>query len=202
MMNEATKERLGAISKDITALYDERRQLLQESTGETVEDYTFSTPDGEKKLSELFGDKDELILVHNMGKSCPYCTLWADGLNGVAGHLADRAGFVVASPDSPDVQQEFASSRDWSFPMVSTDGSRFTHDMGFAGENEEGQTHYYPGYSVFSREEDGTIRRRGQDWFGPMDLYSGLWHMFAMLPKGSDDWFPRYSYGKEKADAS
>ena len=73
----------------------------------------------------------DLFVIHNMGRSCPNCTLWADGFNGIYPHIADRAAFVVASPDPPDVQQSFAASRGWRFPMVSHQGSSFAADMGY-----------------------------------------------------------------------
>ena len=55
---------------------------------ESVEDYELIGWGNKKvRLSSLFGEKDELILVHNMGRGCPYCTMWADGFNGVLPHL-------------------------------------------------------------------------------------------------------------------
>jgi predicted dithiol-disulfide oxidoreductase (DUF899 family) len=33
---------------------------------------------GTVRLSELFAGKADLILIHNMGTTCPNCTLWAD----------------------------------------------------------------------------------------------------------------------------
>jgi len=63
---------------------------------ELVEDFALRDLDGsERRLSELFGEKDDLIVVHNMGRGCNHCTLWADGFNGLADHLADRASFVL-----------------------------------------------------------------------------------------------------------
>ena len=38
------------------------------------------------------------MVVHNMGSSCPGCTLWADGYNGVHHHVVTRTGYVVSSP--------------------------------------------------------------------------------------------------------
>lgn len=69
------------------------------------------------RLSDLFGRHEDLMVVHNMGSSCPGCTLWADGYNGVHHHVVTRAAFVVSSPDPPDVQEAFAASRGWRFLM-------------------------------------------------------------------------------------
>lgn len=156
---------------------------------EPVEDYELKTTDGPVRLSDLFGEQDDLILVHNMGRGCSYCTLWADGFNGVVEHLQDRAAFVVVSPDPPEVQQEFAASRDWKFPMASAADSRFTHDMGFV--IEEG---VMPGVSTFHRDAQGQISRVASAWFGPGDPFSGLWHLFDLLDGGVNDWSPRFHY--------
>jgi len=65
-------------------------------------------------LAGLFGRKDDLVVIHNMGSSCPYCTLWADGFNGLYDHLANRAAFALSSPDAPAAQKRFAEGpRDW-----------------------------------------------------------------------------------------
>ena len=133
-------------------------------------------------LSSLFGDKDDLIVVHNMGRGCAYCTMWADGFNGVVAHLEDRAAFVVISPDEPEVQAEFAESRGWRFRMASAAGSDFTRDLGF--EPEPGS--YMPGFSVFHRQPDGTIVRTGRDFFGPGDDYCAPWRMFDLLNGGDE----------------
>lgn len=194
-MKQESMDRLGRLDREIEEKMEERRRLLQEESGETVENYRLRDTDGnEVSLAELFGDHDELILIHNMGRSCAYCTLWADGFNGVAEHLADRAAFVLVSPDRPEVQKEFAEGRNWRFETYSAADTSFIADMGYTTTNDEGKIFYLPGYSVFTKEEDGTIRRTGRDFFGPMDLYAGIWHLFAMLPAGPNGWHPRFSY--------
>ena len=116
-------------------IYDKKKQLakLRESTPEQlIQNYDFVTLASQKvSLLDLFGTKDELIVVHNMGKSCSYCTMWADGFNGIYHHLIDQASFVVASSDAPDVQANFAAERKWQFPMISVKGSTFTEELGF-----------------------------------------------------------------------
>lgn len=82
-----------------------------ENLSEQVNDYELLDSENQKvKLSKLFGKKNDLIIIHNMSKTCPYCTMWADGFNGLLPHLEDRATFVVSSPDEPAIQKEFANS--------------------------------------------------------------------------------------------
>jgi predicted dithiol-disulfide oxidoreductase (DUF899 family) len=130
---------------------DLRREMLALRTGvepEEVLDYAFATPQGPICLSDLFGPRRDLIVIHNMGASCPYCTLWADGYNGIYPHLAERAAFVVSSPDAPDVQQAFAAGRGWRFPMVSHLATTFAADMGYRSESGG----WLPGVSVFKKD--------------------------------------------------
>lgn len=156
-----------------------------------VQDYTFDTLDGVIHLSDLFMGKDDLILIHNMGRKCPYCTLWADGFTSLYEHLNDRASFVLSTPDSPQVQAEFAASRNWPFFMVSVRSGSFARDMGF--EPKPGD--FYPGVSVFHMKKDGTIIRTGAQTFGPGDDFCAAWPLFDLLKGGPGKWAPKYSYG-------
>lgn len=177
---EKAKQRLAAL----------RRQL----PAEPVQDYELQGPEGGVRLSAMFRDKPDLILIHNMGSGCPYCTLWADGFNGVLHHLQSRAAFVVVSPEPPAVQQAFAKSRGWQFPMYSAEVSTFIEDMGFDSDEEYFDSHAMPGVSVFHKQADGAIVRVARDYFGPGDLYCGVWHLFDLLCDGPGDWQPQFAY--------
>ena len=185
---EATK-RLQGFREQIGAIRQEMREVQAAIEPQEVEDYSFSTTDGKRRLSELFGDKDDLIVIHNMGRACMYCTLWADGFNGIREHLENRAAFVVATPDSPDVQQEFAKSRNWGFRMVSHEGTNFAADMGYRDQNGG----WMPGISIFKRDGDRIIRVSDTE-MGPGDDFCALWHILDLLPEGPDGWQPKYKY--------
>lgn len=102
---------LAAYRSQIADIRRKMREFQAAVEPEPVADHVFATVDGTARLSELFGTKDDLIVIHNMGTSCPGCTLWADGFNGIYHHLANRAAFVVCGPDPPDVQRRFAAGR-------------------------------------------------------------------------------------------
>ncbi len=178
----ALEEELVRAQQKLAAL--KRRQPL-----EHVADYHLTGPRGTVKLSALFGRKRDLIVVHNMGVSCRYCTMWADGFNGLLPHLSDRAAFAVVSPDPIPVQRKFAAGRGWKFPMYSAQGSPFTHDMGFEDTPGEPQ----PGVTTF-RHERGKIYRVASAPFGPFDSFCATWPLFALLANGVDDWAPKYRY--------
>ena len=185
----ATK-RLNTHRKEIAAIRKKMQKIQAGIAPQPVADYTLTGASGPVKLSELFGPKKDLFVIHNMGASCPYCTLWADGFNGLYGHLADRAAFVVASPDPPPEQKKFAGGRGWRFPMVSHKGTDFAADMGYRSKSGG----WIPGISAFKREK-GKILRVSDAPLHPHDDFCALWHILDLLPEGKGDWEPRYSYG-------
>ena len=187
-------DQIDALEKEVFEKKKALHDLRQQRPAEPVQDYEFHGLGQQPvKLSEVFGDQDDLILIHNMGRGCAYCTLWADGFNGVYDHIRSRAAVVIVSPDTPDVQLKFAVSRGWKFEMLSSSGSSFTEDMGFIWDHDGDQA-AAPGFSTFHRAADGMIRRINQAWFGPGDPYSGIWHLFEALDGGSGEWGPKYSY--------
>jgi predicted dithiol-disulfide oxidoreductase (DUF899 family) len=179
---------VNGLRAQIETLRGSLREAIRAVPPDPVHDYEFQSAGGPVKLSELFGDKDDLFVIHNMGRGCRYCTLWADGFNGVYEHLADRAGFVLSTPDPVEVQQQFAASRGWRFPMVSHAGTSFAEDMGYYLESG-----FWPGISAF-RRRDGRIERVSDAPLGPGDDFCTVWHILDLLPEGAAGWEPKYSY--------
>ncbi len=70
-------QRLAAYRKRIAALRRQMRKIQECIEPEPVEDYTFASPRGPVRLSQLFGAKADLILIPNMGPGCPHRTPWA-----------------------------------------------------------------------------------------------------------------------------
>ncbi|MGH6662943.1 MAG: DUF899 family protein [Rhodospirillales bacterium] len=189
MAYRQTSQKLAGYRRQIAAIRNKMRAAQASAEPEEVQDYQFATPKGPVRLSALFGDNDDLIVIHNMGASCPYCTLWADGYNGIYGHLASRAAFVVSSPDAPAAQRKFARGRGWKFPMVSHRGSTFAADMGY--RSKEGG--WLPGVSVF-RRQGSSVLRVADTGFSPLDDFCPLWHLLDLLPEGAGDWKPKFRY--------
>jgi predicted dithiol-disulfide oxidoreductase (DUF899 family) len=190
-MNEALYKQIQQLQDDINLKRKAIIELRKQAELEPVADYTLLNSLGEPVLlSSLFDERDELLIIHNMGKSCKYCTLWADGINGFTAPLTDRVPYVLVSPDSPDEQHAFATSRGWSIPMLSASGSTFIGDLGFYTETEG----YYPGVSALVRRE-GKVYRYSYDHFGPGDSYAAIWHFMDLLPNRINGWQPKYEYG-------
>ncbi len=86
-------------------------------TGPVVEDYVFDTPDGPRRLTELFTTPDRpLVLYHFMyGKAqtdpCPMCSMWTDGWAAIDHHVAQRVDFKMVSAASMPATLELAAER-------------------------------------------------------------------------------------------
>lgn len=150
-----------------------------------VEDFVFESEVGPVRLSELFGEHDDLVIIHNMGGSCRYCTLWADGFSGYLRHIEERTSFVVVSPDSPEAQRKLAQARGWSFRMVQDAEQRFSQELGMLVEGG-----WWPGASGYHREADGQITLTGLRTFGPGDQFCLVWPLFELLDGGPKGWEP------------
>jgi predicted dithiol-disulfide oxidoreductase (DUF899 family) len=174
--------------REIADIRRKMRATQAEIEPQEVADYEFKVPAGTVRLSELFGKHSDLIVVHNMGTSCPNCTLWADGYNGLHQHVVTRTAFVVSSPDDPATQQKFAHSRGWVFRMVSHKGTTFAGDMGYRSPRG-----WLPGVSVFKREGNRILRVSDAAW-SPGDDFCTLWHFFDLLPGGAAGWKAKFSY--------
>lgn len=196
MLNVQTE--IEELEKEIAQKKTRLKELKKSVPHKPIQNFEFVGKDGVSvSLLSLFGDKNELILIHNMGISCSYCTMWADGFISVYDYLAHKAPFVLASPDSPAVQASLIKERNWPFPMVSTQNSTFTEDVGFKIDGSN-----YPGVSTFKRDPDGQILLVANDIFGPGDDYSSPWHFFELLPSGTENFNPKDINGRVKSNSS
>ena len=191
-----TMAAMNAKRRQIAALQREMRSLQAAVEPQGVEDHVVAAWNGPVRLSSLFGDKRDLLLIHNMGVGCTSCAMWADGFNGVYDHLAARAAFVLASPNPVEVQKRFAASRGWRFPMISYEGSRLAEDLGYREGGhplDDKLGGWNPGVSVLRRDGERILRLSDTE-FGPLDAFCVVYHLFDLVPGADPDWEPSYSY--------
>ena len=189
-----------------------RRQLPQ---GAPLQDYVFQegpadlaagdTPVRSVRLSELFtAPRRSLVIYHLMfGKRqtdpCPMCTMWIDGFNGVAQHVAQNVDLAIAAAADPPALRRHARNRGWrNVRLLSCGDSTFKYDLG--SEDEEGNQDST--VSVFTRDAGGSVRhfysshprmsaeidQRG------IDLLCPVWHFLDLTPQGRDDWYAELDY--------
>jgi len=185
------KAQIENLHKEIEAKNKDLLALKLQLGGAEVKDYTLHNVQGESvSFYSLFRDQDELLIIHNMGKGCSYCTLWADGFNGTVSHFNNRINWALVSPDEPGDLKQFAESRNWQFDVYSSHNSSFKKDLGFIMEN--GST--APGFSVFTKSDEGKVTHYAYDWFGPGDQFSPIWHFMQYFPKRNNNWSPKMKY--------
>ncbi|MBX3097627.1 MAG: DUF899 family protein [Fimbriimonadaceae bacterium] len=183
-MNETIRN----IESQIEQLKQQLAKARAEAVPEPVANHQFESPDGDKTLSDLFGDQEDLLVIHNMGQSCNYCTLWADGLDAFVPHLQRRAAVMLVNGDPLEQQASHKASRAWRhMPMVRDASGEFTKAMGMMDDDGDRA----PGISGFRKATDGSIHRTGTTWFGPGDDFCSVWPAFELLAGGSKGWEPR-----------
>jgi predicted dithiol-disulfide oxidoreductase (DUF899 family) len=189
-----------------------RRQLPK---GAQMQDYVFwegpsdlsagDEPVRSVRLSELFSAPGRALVIYQLmyGKKqtepCPMCTLWIDGYNGVARHLAQNVDFAIAAAADPAALRAYARVRGWkNLRLLSCGDSTFKYDM--ASEDADGAQDST--MSVFSRDPDGTVRhfytchphmaddidQRG------IDLLTPVYNVLDLTPAGRGDWFAGLDY--------
>jgi predicted dithiol-disulfide oxidoreductase (DUF899 family) len=171
--------------------------------GPVMPNYAFN--DGTVTLEELVTDRP-LIVYHLMyGKAqttpCPMCTMWIDGFNGVAQHIARNADFAVAAAAEPADLQRFGRERGWhQLRLLSCGDNTFKRDL--RSEDEDGNQDST--ISVFARDGEGAIRhhyttrpRMAEDiQERGIDLYAPVWHLLDLTPAGRGDWYAGLDYGR------
>ena len=169
--------------------------------------YAFEGADGPVSLSELFGDKDTLVLYTYMfgpqrERPCPMCTSLLSAWNGEALDIRQRVALAIVARSPLEKLLAFARERGWQhLPLYSDASQRFSRDYhAVAGDGGD-----IPQFLVFTRR-DGTIRLfwagemggetadPGQDPRGAPDLMP-LWTILDSTPEGRGaDWYPSLSY--------
>ena len=112
---EARKRHL-ADEKEFTKQRDRLSQARRDLPWERVEkDYEFEGPNGRASLSELFGDRSQLVIYHAMfnpdtasesttwttDAPCMVCSFWMDNFDGVVVHLNHRDVTMAAVSYAP-----------------------------------------------------------------------------------------------------
>jgi predicted dithiol-disulfide oxidoreductase (DUF899 family) len=185
-----SRNEIQKLEKEIFDKMAELNEMRKANPPQEVPDYVFDTLDGKVSLLELFGDKDTLLVIHNMGQGCRYCTLWADGFNGFVPHLESAMSLVLVSKDEPELQRKYANSRGWRFRLASHHGGDYIREQTVM----EGADNM-PGAVVYERKGD-KIYRKNNCIFGPGDIYCSMWSLLGLAGLGDPDWTPQYTYWK------
>jgi predicted dithiol-disulfide oxidoreductase (DUF899 family) len=173
--------------------------------GVVPEDYTFEGRDGAVRISQLFGDKDTLVIYSMMfgpqrERACPMCTAMLTSWDGTARNLRERVALAVTARSPIERLLDFKKERGWkNLQLYSDTKGDYTRTYVSADDGD------IPGLSIFTRG-DGTIRHfwsgemngemadPGQDPRGAPDL-DPLWTILDLTPEGRGaTWYPKLEY--------
>ena len=161
--------------------------------GQLKEDYTFQwASDGKVgkpvKFSELFGDKNSLLLYSwmfgpNWDKPCPSCTSLMDGFDRAWYSVAQDAAFATIAKARPEQINAWAKERGWSqIPLVSGSQSPFQADYKCQGESDDMQQ---PVMLAFTKR-DGRIFHTWstESMMNHVDTVWPYWNLMDFTPEG------------------
>jgi predicted dithiol-disulfide oxidoreductase (DUF899 family) len=128
--------------------HDKQRQALTKQRRElpwtkVEKAYTFATDQGPKTLLELFEGRSQLIAYHVMfgpdyEAACPGCTGLADGIDPGVIHLNHLDVTVICISRAPiERLTAYKQRMGWHFPYVSSYGTNYPFDFGFAQTAEQ-----------------------------------------------------------------
>jgi len=151
-------------------------------------------------FSELFADGHRTLIVQHLmfapdaDRACPMCSMWVDGFNAIAGHVAEHARLVVVARTQLHNLRRFGRERGWDrVRLLSSYGNSFNPDFNVEITPER----QLPGISIFTEEERGGIYHRyttegslEERHHRHMDLYTPVWTLLDLLPGGRGDWMP------------
>ena len=168
-------------------------QLRKENPGSEVKNYTFQTLEGEVTLKDLFAGRDKLFVIHNMGKGCRYCTIWADGINSFLPHLEDKYSVVLVSKNTPEEQRRMANDRGWRFRMASHGGGEYIQEQSVSCDYDAPSAGNYPGIVCYTKNGDKILKKNASP-FGPGDEFCSIWNILSLAGVDEETWTPQFRY--------
>jgi predicted dithiol-disulfide oxidoreductase (DUF899 family) len=157
-------------------------------------------------LSELSTAPGRSLVIYHLMygkkqvKPCPMCTMWIDGANGVAQHLAQNTDFAVVAAAEPKALRDHARARGWNnIRLLSAGASTFKYDLG----SEDADGGQDSAISVFTKDADNTVRHfyTAHPRMGPeikergIDLLAPVWNFLELTPQGRGEWYASLAYG-------
>jgi predicted dithiol-disulfide oxidoreductase (DUF899 family) len=204
----AARKDLLVKEKEFSRLRDELSRKRRELPWEKVDkNYEFQGPKGKESLSDLFGNKSQLIVYHFMfapewEAGCPHCSFWADNFNEIIVHVKQRDANMVAISRAPlEKLEAFKKRMGWSFHWVSAMNSDFNYDFNVSFKDDvikSGKSVYNyavtqsaatdrEGVSVFYKDESGGIYHTYSSFARGIDLLNTAYNYLDLLPKGRDE---------------
>jgi predicted dithiol-disulfide oxidoreductase (DUF899 family) len=180
--------------KKVKAVAAKRRKLPP--GGELKEDYVFQWANDGKvgqrvKFSELFGDKNTLLLYSFMfgphwDNPCLSCTSLVDGFDRTWYQVSRHAAFAAIAKAPAERINAWARRRGWSqIPLLSGAQSSYQADYRCQGESDDLQ---WPVMHVFMKRKGKIFHFWGTELPGNhVDTVWPYWNLMDFTPEGRPD---------------
>jgi predicted dithiol-disulfide oxidoreductase (DUF899 family) len=208
------RKALWAREKEFTHLRDKiNAERLALPRVKVEKEYVFETPQGKKKLADLFAGRSQLMTYHFMlgpgwDAGCPGCSFFSDHVDGALPHLEHHDVTMVAVSRAPLAEIEAYKRRmEWGFPWVSSFGSDFNYDyhVSFSEDELASDKMFYnytespipagfnetetelPGLSAFSKDEAGVVYHTYSTYARGLEEMVGALMILDRAPKGRNE---------------
>jgi len=202
------RKALLARERELTHLHDQVARERRALPWVKVEkDYVFDTPEGPRRLADLFEGRRQLLAQHFMlgpgwEEGCPSCSFMADHTDPMIPHLAHRnVTFVAISRATLPEIERFKRRMGWKFKWVSSNGGDFNFDFGVSFTPEDKAkdevTYNYasgpyeheelPGISVFYKEDAGQVFHTYSAYRRGVEAMMGSYSLIDLTPIGRDE---------------
>ena len=183
-----------ALVENVRKVAELRRSLPPGGT--LKEDYEFQWANDGKvgepvHLSELFGDKQTLLLYNFMygpgwDNPCLSCTSLMDGFDRAAYQVSADAAFCGIAKAPAEMINQWAATRGWTtINLVSGFGTTYQADYRCQGDNDDMQ---FPVMQVFRKTDDGIRHFWGTELAGNhVDTVWPYWNLMDFTPEGRPD---------------
>lgn len=171
------------------------------------QDYVFDTPDGPRRLADLFQGRRQLLVQHFMfgpgwAEGCPSCSFMADHLDAMAPHLAQRDISLLVVSRAPLAEIEaFRHRMGWQFAWASSHGNSFNRDfnVSFGPQDRiDGEVFYNfemqplplqeaPGISIFCKDDAGEVFHTYATFGRGLEVMMGSYDLIDLTPRGRDE---------------
>jgi predicted dithiol-disulfide oxidoreductase (DUF899 family) len=207
--DEWVKARVALLAKE-KALTRQRDDLAEERLNlpwlKVDKKYEFETATGKKTLADLFGGKSQLAIYHFMfgpdwEQGCPSCSLFADHVDNLGIHLAQRDVRLLMVSHAPLARiEQFKKRMGWKFPWVSSYGGDFNFDLGVSVKKEDAAKELIynyvptkfpseerPGMSIFYKNANGEVFHTYSVYARGLEDFMALYAILDRVPKGRDE---------------
>jgi predicted dithiol-disulfide oxidoreductase (DUF899 family) len=174
------------------ALAEKRRELPL--GGELKEDYTFQWANDGKvgesvKFSELFGDKNTLLLYSfmfgpNWDNPCPSCTSLMDGFDRSSYQVTRNAAFVAIAKAPADRIDAWAKERGWS-QIALVSGFESPYQADYKCQDADDDDMQMPVMHVFTKQDGKIYHFWGTETMSNhVDTVWPYWNLMDFTPEG------------------